>query len=114
MISLGDILKQKVEAMHAKSDLASTHAKQALEHLNEICPDTFDEGEFGPWTFHQLSRQGSRWALSFDNSKGQDCVLFTFEGDCVDEDGVVNDEWFEQASDAISDWENSQLGIDDD
>ena len=55
--------------------LGDEHKKAALAHLNEICPDTFDEGEFGPWEFTDLSRDGDEWTLSFSNSEGADVVF---------------------------------------
>lgn len=85
--------------------LSDEHKKAALDHLNEICPDTFDEGEFGPWQFTGLSRNGETWTLSFSNSEGGDSVEFTFAGDCVDGSGGVVSDWFEQINTAIIDWE---------
>jgi hypothetical protein len=90
--------------------LTEGHKTAALLHLNEICPDTFDEGEFGPWTFTDLTREGDNWTLSFDNSEGSDAVTFRFVGDCVDESSVVVDEWFEQVNSTILDWEASVQG----
>lgn len=81
------------------------HKKAALSHLNEICPDTFDEGEFGPWTFGDITREGDTWTLAFSNSEGVDSVSFTFAGDCVTESGSVVDDWFEQINSAIIEWE---------
>lgn len=85
--------------------LISAHKTAALAHLNDICPDTFDEGTFGPWTFTDLTRAGSAWTLSFDNSTGSDAVAFTFDGDCIDANGGVVSDWFEEINKAILDWE---------
>ncbi len=84
--------------------LTPEHQKRALDHLNEICPDTFDEGENGPWKFTSLSREGSTWTLAFQNAAGSDSVRFEFDGDCVDETGIVAD-WFERINARIAEWE---------
>lgn len=91
--------------------LSDAHKQAALAHLNDICPDTFDEGDFGPWTFTGLRREGDAWTLDFDNAEGSDAVTFTFAGDCVDEDGGVVQDWFEQINAAIIDWENGASGF---
>ncbi|MEX1365212.1 MAG: hypothetical protein AB1Z98_18945 [Nannocystaceae bacterium] len=90
--------------------LSDAHKQAALEHLNEICPDTFDEGEFGPWKFTGLSRKGDEWSLAFENSEGDDGITFTFAGDCVDGSGSVVDEWFEQINSGILEWEQEVAG----
>lgn len=89
--------------------LSEEHKKIALAHLNDICPDTFDEGEFGPWSFTDLSRDGDNWSLSFDNSEGEDCVAFKWAADCVDEHGGVVQDWFEQINAAILEWESDAV-----
>ena len=91
--------------------LSEGHKTAALLHLNEICPDTFDEGEFGPWTFTNLSRDGDSWTLSFGNSEGSDSVTFSYAGDCVDdydESSRVISDWFEQINSTILEWEHRQ------
>lgn len=93
--------------------LSDAHKQAALAHLNDICPDTFDEGEFGPWTFTDLSREGDEWTLDFDNAEGSDAVKFTFAGDCVDDDGITSQDWFEQINAAILEWESSASGLGD-
>ncbi len=85
--------------------LSDEHKKAALSHLNEICPDTFNEGEFGPWTFTDLAREGEEWTLQFNNSEGADLVNFGFSGNCIDDSGGVVDEWFEKINAAIIEWE---------
>lgn len=92
--------------------LSDAHKQAALAHLNDICPDTFDEGEFGPWTFTDLRRAGDQWTLDFDNAEGSDSVTFPFAGDCVDADGSVVDDWFEQINAAIIEWETGIAGFD--
>ncbi|MBX3216786.1 MAG: hypothetical protein KF850_32425 [Labilithrix sp.] len=86
--------------------LTDEQKKQALSHLNEICPDTFDEGEFGPWKFTDLARDGARWTLAFENRDGADRVSFEFAGDCVDDGGIVVTDWFEQINARILEWES--------
>jgi hypothetical protein len=83
---------------------------RALEHLNAICPDTFDEGELGPWKFTDLSRTGATWTLSFQNAVGEDSLRFDFDGECVEGDGIVAPPWFEQVNTAILDWESARDG----
>jgi hypothetical protein len=92
------------------SDLPAEHKKSVLDHLNHIAPDTFDEGEFGRWRFSSLAREGSRWRVGFENSGAPDgdVVSFAFEGDCVDEQGIVRSEWFEALNDAVMSWESEQ------
>lgn len=93
--------------------LTDAHKQVALAHLNDISPDTFDEGEFGPWTFTGLHREGDEWTLDFDNAEGGDSVTFTFAGDCVDADGTASQDWFEQINAAILEWENDASGFGD-
>ena len=92
--------------------LSDEHKKIALAHLNDICPDTFDEGEFGPWKFTDLSRNEDRWTLAFDNCEGGDSVRFTWATDCVNAEGSIVDDWFEQISAAILEWERGAMGFD--
>lgn len=87
--------------------LSDTHKEVVLTHLNDICPDTFDEGEFGPWTFTGLTRDGSTWTVSFENALGDESAGFDYDGDCVDERGVVDPDFFEQLSGSISAWEDT-------
>ena len=89
--------------------LDAAHAAAALAHLNEICPDTFDEGSFGPWTFTSLTREGNTWRLAFSNSTGDDAVRFTFAEPCVEgPHNSINSNWFEAVNSAILDWEGQQ------
>jgi hypothetical protein len=90
--------------------LSDDHKQAALAHLNEIAPDTFDEGEFGPWTFTGLSREGDTWTLEFDNAEGGDAIGFVFAGNCVEDSGGIVDEWFEQINGAILEWEAEVRG----
>lgn len=92
--------------------LSDAHKKAALAHLDDIAPDTFDEGEFGPWTFTGLDREGDEWTLDFDNSEGSDSVTFTFSGDCLDDSGGVVKEWFEEINTALLAWEQDAGGFD--
>lgn len=92
--------------------LTDEHREIGLAHLNEICPDTFDEGEFGPWTFTSLGRKDDAWTLEFDNSAGSDLVEFTYAGGVVDDGGGVSHDWFEQVSAAIQTWESTARGDD--
>jgi len=87
--------------------LTEQHVQIILAHLNDISPDTFDEGSFGPWNFTGLKRDNDQWTLEFSYAEGDDCVGFTYAGDCVDAEGGVSDEWFDQVNDAILEWESS-------
>ena len=89
--------------------LTDDDREAALAHLNEICPDTFDEGEFAPWTFTGLQRIEDLWTLSFDNANGSDQVEFTYTGGCVD-DGIVTNDGFEAVNTAIQAWESEAAG----
>lgn len=91
--------------------LSDAHKQAALAHLNDSCPDTFDEGDFGPWTFTGLGREGDAWTLEFDNAEGSDEVTFTFAGDCIDDGGGLVQDWFEQINAAIIEWENGASGF---
>lgn len=90
------------------SSLSPAHTQTVLAHLNEIAPDTFDEGSFGRWTFTSLRRDADTWALAFTNTGAVDGDLTTFHfaGDCVDADGRVSDAWFEAVNTAVLDWES--------
>ncbi len=82
----------------------------ALAHLNDICPDTFDEGDFGPWKFTDLTREGDQWTLTFNNGEASgDDVEFTFAGSCRD-GGEVDQNWFQQVNAAILVWERKMSG----
>lgn len=79
-----------------------------LEQLNDICPDTFDEGPFAPWKFTALTRNDDRWTLSFENSEGRSSASFTFQGDAVDANGIVAKRWFTRARKALNEWERDR------
>ena len=108
----GAVMGAAAEGKKPSPLLSEGHKTAALLHLNEICSDTFDEGEFGPWTFTNLSRDGDSWTLSFGNSEGSDSVTFSYAGDCVDdydESSRVISDWFEQINSTILEWEQRQL-----
>ena len=88
--------------------LSPEHKALALAHLNDIAPDTFDEGQFGQWKFSTLQREDDRWNLAFSNtgSSDGDVVSFAFAGDAIDARGSVNPAWFEALSAAVLDWES--------
>ena len=85
--------------------LTESDKNDALAHLNEICADTFNEGEFGPWKFKKLSLKGKEWTLTFTNYEGGDAVSFEFDGECIDDDGQVDSDWFDAVNTAIIEWE---------
>ena len=90
--------------------LTDEHKKRALDHLNEICPDTFNEGAFGPWTFTDLARTGATWTLSFSNASGRDRVQFECDASCVDEDESIPSRWFDALNARIIEWESARGG----
>jgi hypothetical protein len=90
--------------------LTQEHKRRTLDHLNDICPDTFDEGAFGPWTFTDLTQKGATWTLSFSNKSGRDCVEFDSDASCLDEDERISSEWFDALNARILTWEAARGG----
>jgi hypothetical protein len=92
--------------------LAEEHRQIVLAHLNDIAPDTFNEGEFSDWSFPTLKLEGSTWMLAFRNSgtEGSEVVQFSFEGDAVDANGAVQEDWMEALNAAIFGWESEPRG----
>ena len=92
--------------------LSTEHKTLALKHLNDIAPDTFNEGQFGSWKFTSLRREEDRWNVGFRNSGASDgdVASFTFAGDAVDASGSVSSDWFEALSAAILNWEQDMDG----
>jgi len=74
------------------NELDPKDAKMALSELNEIAPDTVDEGDYGPWNFTKLTKKGNTYTLSFTNSEGKDKFVFDFEEPLI-VDGRVNQKW---------------------
>jgi hypothetical protein len=99
--------------------LSAEHRKILLDHLNEIAPDTFNEGEFSGWQFRTIDVvDGSTWMVAFRNSgtEGSEVLQFSFEGDALDGDGGVRDAWTDALNKAIFAWEarnNEDFAYDD-
>lgn len=93
------------------STLSPEHTKIVLAHLNQIAPDTFNEGEFGRWKFTNVSRNGADWYVGFTNSGvvDGDGVSFAFDGECVGEHGSIRSEWFEALNSAVLAWETDMV-----
>lgn len=86
---------------------------QALcKHINQIAPDTFDEGEFGPWNFLKVTREGTSWRIKFDNAEGIDEVTFQQESPGLLANGNIDEPWMESLNHAVSIWEAKMRGED--
>lgn len=94
------------------STVTPEHKQIVLAHLNDIAPDTFNEGSFHRWRFWGLKREADQWRVNFSNSSHEgdegDGVSFEHAGDCVDADGGIHAEWFEALNAAILRWEGAQ------
>jgi hypothetical protein len=85
--------------------LSDTDRTNLLDEVNEVSPDTFDEGPLGPWKFTDVARSGSTWTLSFVNREGKGAISFEYDGAAFDEDGLVSEGWSEQLNDAVATYE---------
>jgi len=74
--------------------------KRILSNLNSIAPDTFNEGQFGPWKFKSITQQDQTFTLTFTNAEGAGEIVFDYEGDPMD-DGYMSDEFFEVINECI-------------
>ncbi|MBN1499089.1 MAG: hypothetical protein JW982_02960 [Spirochaetes bacterium] len=88
--------------------LSDREKKTVLDGLNEICPDTFNEGSHGEWEFTDIVQDGKKWIVHFNNDSGTDYVSFNYDGSCVSKNDMSQD-WFESLSAAVSDWEMEQM-----
>ncbi len=89
--------------------------KAILDFLNEIAPDTYDEGEYSKWEFTDVSQKGDTYTVYFENEhyeangyRESSSVTFATSAPPVDEneDPLVNLEWIEVLDKAILEWEN--------
>ncbi len=89
--------------------LSAEHRQTLLSHLNDIAPDTFNEGDYGNWDFRTIQLEGSTWMVAFRNSgtDGSEVLQFSFEGDAVDAEGRVQDAWMDALNEAIFAWERA-------
>ena len=89
-------------------------ADEVLKFLNQIAPDTFNEGEFGNWTFTSLARKGDEWRIGFRNRAAADGDVLTFElaGEAFDPAGNLRQEWLDALNNAIFGWEGDMVGED--
>jgi hypothetical protein len=79
-----------------------------VDALNDVAPDTFDEGDHGPWTFSKLASKAGRWTLVFEAGGQPGSVSFPFDGHCLDEDGTMATDWYESgAVPALHAWETA-------
>ena len=91
------------------SVISSQDSEFVCSWLNELAPDTFDEGEFGEWTFQSIKINDGEWVVEFHNSEGDDSVSFTHSGGAVVE-GVVESSWMDRLNQAILQWECEMRG----
>jgi hypothetical protein len=81
--------------------------RMVLDDLNEVAPDTVDEGEFGPWTFEAIEKTKTHWLVGFENSEGSDIVAFKSKHPLANDD-LRSQEWTEDLMDAIREWEEGR------
>ena len=93
------------------SELSMEQKKEALAYLNEIAPDTFDEGEFGSWRFTSISRSEEEWRIGFRNRSAADGDVLTFRlaGEAM-EGGAPRQAWSDALQRAVFDWEAAMVG----
>ena len=78
----------------AAGALARNDERRVLDYLNELAPDTLDEGEYPGWRFTKLERKstdrGTVWKLYYTNSRTPkvQCVAFRHQGPCLVQDNV--------------------------
>ncbi len=87
------------------NELTQKEIKLALDTLNDIAPDTVDEGEFGPWKFTNLTKNGDEYSLSFTNVDGPSCFVFNFKNPLII-DNQVNEKWTQKIMDLSIEWED--------
>ncbi len=80
------------------------HVKHVLYDLNDVAPDTLDEGAYSRWRFTALERTGNTWTLKYTNSghPDGDFVRFDHAGPCVI-DGRTSRKWEDAVFEALSD-----------
>ncbi|MCU0655337.1 MAG: hypothetical protein MUF64_08635 [Polyangiaceae bacterium] len=78
--------------------LTRAERKVVLEHLNEIAPDTFDEGELGPWSFEDISVVNGEFRVAASNRDGETALWFKHPGPVLGGPGRVNPSWFDAFS----------------
>jgi hypothetical protein len=99
------------EKSAAPASLTADQAKKVLESINELCGDTWCEGQFD-WKFQALECKEGKCKLSFtatnqDTKKARkDSIDFDVKGAMVDEDGDETDGFSDALSAAISAWED--------
>ena len=75
--------------------------------LNDVAPDTFNEGRYASWEFTKVTRKGDIWTLTFEADGIPGKLTFPMKGECVDEEGLMSEVWFDQALvPAIAAWED--------
>lgn len=74
----------------------------ALNFLNEVAPDTFNEGEFYNWTFTDLRFEDDFYILTFSNSAVTDYILeFKSEFPVITPEDGINMDWMKDLNAAI-------------
>jgi hypothetical protein len=92
--------------------LDNTSKQTILAHFNAVSPETFDQGDFGPWSFSDLKLVGDKYVLSFSNAAGQDSIRFGFAGSPLGAGGV-SAAFSSAVTNAIEQWEAVERGDDD-
>ncbi len=93
--------------------LTTQQSKEVVEYLDELCPDTFCEGEF-EYDFESFSCDEKKCTLGFSaqhherKGKKKANVSVKRPEQLIDEEiEGPSDELFENISDALIDWEES-------
>jgi hypothetical protein len=99
-------------AKEPRVPLDPEHVRMVLDDLNEIAPDTVDEGKFGPWTFDAIEKTKTHWLVGFENSTGSDIVAFKSKHPLAN-DNKSSQKWTDDLMDAIREWEEGREGYGD-
>ncbi len=92
--------------------ITADQAKAVIKEMNELCPDTWCEGEF-QWTFKTLECQPKKCKLSFSAKKEKakaaqdDAIEIAYDGEILDASGSMTDPFQEALNKAIDAWETA-------
>lgn len=100
----------------AKGPTAATiskdQAKKLVAEMNELCPDTWCEGEFD-FKFKSIDCQPKKCKLAFNAKKHgakaaqDDSIEIAYEGAILDAKGDETDPWNDALTKAIEAWETN-------
>ncbi|MBK7882628.1 MAG: hypothetical protein IPJ81_01415 [Chitinophagaceae bacterium] len=87
--------------------------KEILRFLNDVAPDTYNEGEYGNWEFKDVTKDGNEYTIDFENEhyeaegeRNSDSITFTTDLAPLNADGGVNLDWLDILNKTLQDEEN--------